>query len=145
MATPHHRRLKTITLSIDTTQYECQVQSWQIVNNTDDGDKHYTFCPDGEFREDADDDYALELTFFSDWRKPTGISHFLWTNDKQEVAFELHHHPDIPAEHVMWTGTVRIKAPNIGGEARTEEMTEVTLPIVGRPSYDASGDESDSI
>lgn len=140
----HHRRLKLIELEINGNTYECQVQSWEIQNNTDDGERHFTFCPDGEFREDADDDYALQLNFFSDWRKPTGLAHFLTVNDKQWVNFRLDHHPDIPEEHVAWTGRVRCRAPNVGGEVRTEEMTEVTLPIEGKPTYIPTGEESPS-
>lgn len=131
----HHRRLKLLELEIGGTSYECQVSQWEVQNNTDDGERHFTFCPDGEFREDADDDYALSLTFFSDWRSPTGLNHFLTVNDKQVVNFTLDHHPDIPAEHVRWTGSVKIKAPNAGGEVRTEETTEVTFPIIGKPVY----------
>jgi hypothetical protein len=131
----HHRRLKLIELEIGETSYECQVQNWEIQNNTEDGERHFTFCPDGEFREDADDDYALMLNFFSDWRAPDGLSHFLTENDKELVTFTLNHHPDIEEEHVQWTGQIRVKAPNVGGEVRTEEMTEVTFPIVGKPAY----------
>lgn len=134
----HHRKLKLIEFSIDGTQFECQVSEWNVANNTDDGERHFTFCPDGEFREDADDDYALELKFFSDWRS-AGISDFLVQNDKTEVLFELNHHPDVTGEHVRWSGTVRIKAPSVGGEARSEEMTEITLPIKGKPTYTRVG------
>lgn len=134
----HHRKLKLIEFSIDGTSFECQVNSWQVVNNTDDGERHFTFCPDGEFREDADDDYALELKFFSDWRSE-GISDFLVQNDMTEVAFQLDHHPDVVGEHVRYSGTVRIKAPSTGGDIRTTEMTEVTLPIKGKPVYTRVG------
>lgn len=130
----HNRKLKLIEFSIDGTSFECQVQSWQVVNNTEDGELYYTFCPDGEFREDAEPDYALELTFFSDWRSD-GISDFLTLHDQQTLAFVLDHHPDIPAEHVRWTGEVKVKAPSAGGEARTTEMTEITMPIIGKPVY----------
>lgn len=133
--TVHHRRLKVIELEINGENYECQVQNWEIQNNTPEGDRHYTFCPTGEFREDADDDYALQLNFFSDWRSPLGLNHFLTVNDKQLVSFTLDHHPDIPAEHVRWTGQIKVRAPNVGGEVRTEEMTDMTFPIEGKPVY----------
>lgn len=137
-----HRRLKVINFSLDDgvgspTQYECQINSWSIVNNTEDGERFFTFCSEpgeDEFREEADDDYALELSFFSDWNEE-GISDFLTTHDQQEVIFELHHHPDIPDEYVIWGGTLKVKAPTVGGEARAQEMTEVTLPIIGKPTY----------
>lgn len=130
----HNRKLKVIEFGLGATQFECQVSSWNVANNTEDGERHFTFCPDGEFREDGEDDYALELTFFSDWRS-AGISRYLTQNDKTVVAFTLDHHPDIPAEHVTWTGNVKLKAPTVGGDARTTEMTEVTLQIVGKPVF----------
>ena len=130
----HNRQLKVIEFSIDGTQFECQVKTWSVSNNTDPGEKLYTQCPDGEAREEAEPDYALELTFFSDWQLD-GISDFLWAHDEETVDFQLDNHPDIPAEHVRWTGQVKIMAPSAGGDARTTEMTEVTLPIIGKPTY----------
>lgn len=135
MAAPHVRRLKTITLTIGETSFESQISSWTLENNTDDGEKFYTFSPDGEFIEEVEPDYALTLTFFSDWTEG-GISDFLVLNDGQDADFVLDHHPDVPEEHVRWSGKVRIKAPNVGGEARTTETQEVTLQCIGKPVYE---------
>jgi hypothetical protein len=132
--TVHNRKLKLIELGVGANQFECQVKTWNMANNTEDGERFYTFCPDGEFREAAEPDYALELTFFSDWRS-AGVSRYLTLNDQTDVAFTLDHHPDVPAEHVTWTGTVRLKAPSVGGDARTTEMTEVTLQVIGKPVF----------
>lgn len=130
----HNRRLKVITFTLAATAFECQVKSWQLVNNTEDGERQFSFCPDGEFYEEADPTYALELTFFSDWRSG-GISDFLQANDQLAVAFVINHHPGVVGEHVRWTGTVKVKAPSVGGEARTTEMTEITLPCIGKPTF----------
>jgi hypothetical protein len=80
--TVHNRKVKIITLSVDGIQFECQVQTWNVANNTEDGERFYSQCPDGEFREDAEPDYALELTFYSDWRSD-GISDFLTVHDQE--------------------------------------------------------------
>lgn len=136
--TIHSRKLKLITFELGATAFECQVASWKMTNNTDDGDKIYTFCPDGEDAEEVDPDYALEMTFFSDWRSG-GISDYLWENDGETVTFTLDHHPDIEAENVQWTGEVKIKAPSVGGDARETEQTEVTLQCVGKPEYTRVG------
>lgn len=130
----HNRKLKQITFDLGGVEYQCQISTWQMVNNSEDGEKRHTFCPDGEFREETDPDWSLELTFYADWRSG-GISEFLTLQDDQEVAFQLDHHPDIPAEHVRWNGTVKIKAPSVGGEVRTTETTEVTLACVGKPVF----------
>lgn len=132
--TIHNRKLKLIEFDLGGTNFECQIKTWNLPNNTDDGDKIYTFCPDGEDREETDPDYALELTFFSDWRSG-GISDFLVENDGETAAFQLDHHPDIVGEHVRWTGSVKLKAPSVGGDARTTETQEVTLQCIGKPVY----------
>lgn len=140
----HKRQIKLIEFSLGTDPsdiaFECQVSAWTLNNNTEDGDKIYTLCPTGEDTEDTDPDYTLDLTAFSDWRSD-GFSDYLWKHDGETVDFRLDHHPDIPAEHVTWTGELKIKAPSVGGEARANETTEVTLVIVGKPVY-ARADES---
>lgn len=134
MTATHNRKLKLIEFDINGTQFECQVQSWKIANNSDDGEKMFSQCPDGEFREEPEPDYALELTFFADWRS-NGISDFLWAHKGETLAFTLDHHPDVVGEHVQWTGSVLVRAGDVGGDARTTEMTEVTLQCVGEPTY----------
>lgn len=132
-----NRKLKIVTFRLSGVDFQCQLSSWKMINNTEDGEKFYTFCgpgPEGEFREEAEADYSLELKFFSDWTL-AGISSYLTVNDQLIAAFYLDHHPDIIGEHVRWTGSCKIKAPTVGGEARTTEMTEVTLPVIGKPTY----------
>ena len=137
---PFSRKLKVITFSLAGNQFECQLRDWKMNNNTPDGERFYTYCPPsgGEFREDAEPDYALDLKFFSNWRL-NGISDYLTVNDQVTVAFQLDHHPDIVREYVRWAGSLKIKAPSVGGEARSTEMTEVTLPVIGKPVYTRIG------
>lgn len=134
----HKRKLKLVEFSLgtdpDDVAFECQLSAWTLNNNTEDGDKLYTLCPDGEDTEETDPDYSIDLTFFADWRSE-GISDYLWANDGQTVTLTLNHHPDIPAEHVRWVGQVKIKAPSVGGEARENEVTETTLQFIGKPTY----------
>lgn len=135
--TIHLRKLKTITFTAGGIPFQCQVKTWNLANNTEDGEKVFAFCgpgPEGEAREETDPDYALEMEFYSDWRSG-GISDWAWTHDGETVPFVLEHHPDIPAEHVTWTGSLIVKAPNVGGEARTTEMTEATWQCIGKPDY----------
>ncbi|PZG18980.1 hypothetical protein C1I95_12440 [Micromonospora craterilacus] len=138
MPAPHQRKVKYITLSIDSNPFECQVRSWKLNNNTEDGEKIFTQCPEGEVREEADPDWSLDLTMLADWRE-NGISDWLTVHDGETVAFAIGHHPDRPAEHVTWTGQVIIKAPSVGDEARATENTEITLQCVGKPVYGRVG------
>jgi hypothetical protein len=132
--TVHSRKLKMITFTLDGNSFECQVEKWKLVNNTEDGEKRYAQCPDGEFREEAEPDYALELTFFADHRSD-GISDYLTQHDQETVDFVLDHLYDIPGEHVRRAGQVKLKDPGMGGDARTTEMIEITLPCIGKPTY----------
>ncbi|HET6291018.1 MAG TPA: hypothetical protein VFG15_30275 [Amycolatopsis sp.] len=122
----HKKRLKLITLSIGSNSLECQVNSWKLDPGVKDGDRKYTFCPDGEFVEETDAEASLELKLFSDWRS-AGFSTFLWNNPNTEATFVLDHHPDDPDSHVRFSGKVLIQPAPVGGDARETEMTEVTL------------------
>lgn len=124
----HQRRLKLITLTLGTTSVECQLNSWNLDPGVNDGDRQYTYCPDGVFVEETDDEPTLELKLFADWRADQ-VSDFLWSNPNTVVEFELNHHPDVATEHVRWTGHLLIKPPPVGGDARTTEMSEVTLQV----------------
>jgi hypothetical protein len=126
----HQRRLKLINFTLGGTSFECQVSSWKLDPGTKDGDRQYTFCPDGTFVEETDDEPTLELKFFSDWRSG-GISDFLWSNPNVEADFVLDHHPDIVGEHERFTGKVLIKPAPVGGDARDTEVTEITLQVIG--------------
>jgi hypothetical protein len=133
----HNRKLKVITFTAGGIAFQTQVQTWNLANNTEDGEKIYSFAgpgPIGEDREETDPDYALEATFYADWRSD-GVSDWATAHDGETVAFVLEHHPDIPEEHVTWSGDLIVKAPNVGGDARTTEMSEVTWPIIGKPVY----------
>lgn len=135
----HNRMLKSITLLIDAVAYECQVTSWKINPPAKiAGDKVWTFCPGGEFREEVDqDDWTVDLTWVSDWRV-AGLNRILWANRGLTKPIVLTNHSDRPGEAVRWTGEVYIEAPAVGGDARTTEMSEITLIGVGDipvPSY----------
>lgn len=138
-AVTHYRRLKVITFTLAGISYECQLNSWQLANNTADGTKMFSFCQNSsEFRTETDNDYALQLKFFADWR-PSGISTYLWNNARAVVAFQLDHLPDIVGEHVRWTGNCVLKAPTVGGDVRMIEETSVTLLVLGVPAFTAVG------
>ena len=130
----HNRKLKQITFDIGGAEFSAQCTTWQVVNNSNTGDKQFTYAPDGEFTEEADPDYSLTAAFFADWRS-NGISDFLWAHDGETVTFRIDHHPSVPLEHVRWDGSLTVKAPSAGGDVRTTEVTEIEFAIVGKPLY----------
>jgi hypothetical protein len=132
--TAKNYRLKVITFSLGATNFECQVKTWKMTNKTPTGAQMYTFCSSGVFREQTTADWELDITFFSDWTSG-GISDFLYTNDQTDALFQLDHHPDITGEHVRWSGTCRVVAPDVGGAYGDTEESTVTLGIFGVPVY----------
>jgi hypothetical protein len=134
-APAHNRKLKTIVFDLGGTEFQVQLSNWKMNNNTPDAEIFHTYGgDDSSFAEDADPAWSLDCTFYADWRSG-GISDYLMLNDEEDITFQLDHYPDIPAEHVRWAGTLHIKAPNVGGEVRTTEITEVTFQCVGKPVY----------
>lgn len=125
----HTRKLKIIEFTIDESEFACQIASWTLDPGLEDGDVQFTFCPDGSFIEETDPQPTLDVTFYSDWRSD-GVSAFLWEHQGEVADFVLDHHPDIPEEHVRWTGQLIVKPGPVGGDAREYEQTEVTFQII---------------
>lgn len=140
MTTPHNRRLKIINFTLDGTEYSSQIQSWTVSPGIKDGNREYTFSSLGEgnnsFVEDTDGEPTLDIKFVSDWTA-AGLSDYLWQNNAVVVDFVIDHHPDIAGEHVRVSGQVKLKAPDMGGDARATETQEVSMPIIGAiPAYE---------
>lgn len=133
----HTNKLKYISLELDGEEFRAQLRSWRLVPNDEEGDSIYTYGVDGqnEDTEDADVTWTLELSFYADYRSPTGISHWLWVHGGETVAFTIEHNLGSAGEDPQWTGEVKIKKPAVGGEVRTTELTEVTLALAGEPTY----------
>lgn len=132
--TAHNRKLTTLVFNLGGTEYQAQLSSWTLNNNTKDATVFYVFSPGDEFAEPADPDWSMDVTFYADWRQD-GIADFLMAHNEEDVAFTLDHHPDLPGEHVRWTGTFHLKAPSVGGDIRTTEAIKTTLTCVGVPVY----------
>jgi hypothetical protein len=130
----HARKSKQIQFVLEGNSFQCQIKAFKKVNNTPDGEKLNSLCPDGEVRDETDPDYALEIEFWCDWRSG-GISDYLELNDGETVAFQYDKFPEIAAEHVRWTGTCVIKAPSVGDEAKVTETQSVTLLCIGKPVF----------
>lgn len=126
---PLARKLKIVTLDIGGENFEVQLKEWKLADETDEAEKGYTFAPDGEYVEEADELWNLEMIFLSDWRV-NGVSDYFAQHHNQVVPFQLDHRPDVPAERVRWVGNMRIRHPSVGGEARTTELTEITVPLI---------------
>ncbi|MHA6626885.1 hypothetical protein ACU61A_15730 [Pseudonocardia sichuanensis] len=131
----HNRKLKQVTFDLGGTPFQVQLRNWTMNNGTADATIFHTYGGDASsFAEDAEPAWSLACDFYADWRAD-GISDYLMVNDETDVTFQLDHHPDVVGEHVRWAGVLHIKAPNVGGEVRTTEITSVTFQCVGKPAY----------
>ncbi|MFI5607777.1 hypothetical protein [Amycolatopsis sp. NPDC051903] len=128
------RRLKVITLTIGSQSIECQLSSWTLDPGVQDGDRIYTYCPDGAAVAETDSEPTLAITAYSKWVEG-GFEDFLWTNRGTVAAFTLDHHPDITAEHVQWTGSLMVQPAPVGGDRGDNETTEITFQVIGDPVY----------
>lgn len=132
------KRFKTAIVTFTTpvlADFSCQMMAMAPSNNTDDGDRYYTFCADGsgEGREEPDDDWTVTLRGKMDWT-PGGISRYLAANDGDLVELTINFDNGVDDWDREWVGTVRIKDPGDGGDARAPQEFEVTLPYVGKPA-----------
>lgn len=128
--TANNRKLTHIILDIGGNEFQAQLQSWNLNDNTDDPETNFVFEPGEEFVEQPDPSYTLDCTFYADWRT-AGVSKWMWQHRGESVPFTLTHHPDIPAEATVFSGTLLVKAPSVGGDIRTTEQSTVTFPVVG--------------
>lgn len=134
----HTGQLKYLSLNIDGNEFRAQLKSWNLNNNSDDPDKIYTYGADGQ-NEDSEEEipsWELVLSFYSDWRTPTGISHYLWINGGQTVDYTIEHNLGSTGNNPTFSGQVKLKRPSVGGDVRTTEVTDITLAVVGEPDYD---------
>lgn len=136
---PVYQRLKIISFTLGGVEYSAQITSWKLSAGIKTGDRVYTYSIRGEGHnvviEETDGEPTLEIKFLSDWNSG-GLSDFLWTNNMETVDFTLDHHPDIPGEHVQFSGQLQLQAPDTGDDARASEIQDVTLPILGAiPEY----------
>lgn len=129
MATAKNRRIKQITLVIGGVSYECQITSYEVQNNTPDGELVRTLCPDGAFVDLQDEDWALNIKGLHDWAV-AGISRAMLAANQTSVAFTLVHLKDVPAEDVQIAGNLWVKASNIGGERGARDEFDWTFPLI---------------
>lgn len=134
----HQRRLKILTFTIGGLSFDSQVTSWKLSYGIKTGTRIYTFSSAGEgsnaFIEETDGEASLQVKGLADFTSG-GVSDYLIANSMVSAAFVLDHHPDIVGEHVRWSGNLQIQAPDSGGDARTTEMFDLTMPIIGIPVY----------
>lgn len=134
------KRLRDASIKIGAsggTEFNAQVESVQLNNETDDGDQIFTYAPGdaGEGREDVDPSWSLRLAGPSDWTEG-GINDYMEDHDGETLPFTvIGHSTSADGWKVQWVGNLKCKATGFGGDNRTTDRYELVLPIVGKPTY----------
>ena len=133
----HAPTMKYVSLEIGGIEFRAQITDWKLVDETDEGDSIFTYGADGqnEDSEEPTDAWNLELKFYADYRSPSGLNHYLWTNAPGTATYTIHHNLGTDGSDPVFSGEVKLKRPSVGGEVRTKELTELTLKVVGVPDY----------
>jgi hypothetical protein len=139
---PHARRITTIVMTVDGTDFSTQLQTGVFDPGVTAGDQQFTLSSAGEghnaFYEDTDPKATLAVKGFEDWRSG-GLSDFIYSNINAVVDFVFEQNPDIPAEHILVTGSLKIIPHATGGDARTYAMVDCTWPVLPGYAYDHPG------
>jgi hypothetical protein len=139
VTTPLFMRDVSLTLKLLTgtrLEFNCDAHTAEIVTTPGSDVTYATLCPDGSFSEVGRSTYALHIVAAQDW-SATGLARFLWDNEGAQAEFQYQPHgvaiapsDDTPG----MTGTVRLVAPNMGGEAENYAELDVTLPCTAKPT-----------
>lgn len=74
--------------------------------------------------------WELSVTLFQDF-DALGITDFLFTNRGQVMPFS--YRPS--TEHAQtWSGSVKVRPMDVGGDVKTRNTSDVALPLVGEPT-----------
>jgi hypothetical protein len=127
----------TLTLvSGPAAEYNCDAHLAAIETSAGSEVTYQTLCADGSFSEIGQSSYALHIVAAQDW-SATGLARFLWDNEGELCTFEYQAHgatvPPADATPGM-TGTIRLIAPNYGGEAENYAELDVTMPCTAKPT-----------
>lgn len=74
--------------------------------------------------------YVLKMTVIQDWTDDTGVVAYSWDHDLEEVAFTW---KPAGATGPTLTGTVQVRAIELGGEVNTRLTSDVEWPVIGVP------------
>lgn len=123
-------KLKEGTLTLGTapgTEFSCQATNVKLTPSADEtGDPVETLCGD-KISAETKTSWVLAGTSIQDFDDPDGFVLYCFENDLLEVPFSWQ--PN--ALSGTWSGTVQIKAVEIGGDVNTRLTTDWEWPVMG--------------
>lgn len=127
-------RLKEGTLTLDGDAFETQATAVALVPSTDEeGDELETLSGDKILPDDVTT-WTLDITAIQDFTDADGLLEFLRANAGDVVTFVW---KPTTAAVPNWTGSVKIRPAQIGGDVNTRNTSDVSLPVQGdiTPDY----------
>jgi len=127
-------RNKEGTLTLDAAQFEAQATAVALVPSTDEeGDAVETLSGD-EILPDDVTSWTLNITAIQDFTDATGLLEFLRANAGDIVTFDW---KPTTAAVPHWSGSVKVRPAQIGGNVNERLTSEIVLPIQGdiTPDY----------
>lgn len=111
--------------------FACQATNVRLSPSVDSsGDAVETLCGD-TIAADSKTTWALSGTSIQDFDDPAGFVLFCFTQDLTSVPFTWQ--PNANAG--TWSGTVQVRALEIGGDVNTRLTSDFEFPITGTPTY----------
>lgn len=120
--------IKTLTLTLDTTEVQCQLTTAQLVDEPEGAETLTTFC--GSEDSSGTPKYTLNISGFQDYGQAESVFDLLHTAYLAD--------PIVPIEAVLEVGTktrtfdcVPQNDPPFGGDAGAAMTADVALAVVG--------------
>jgi len=121
-----------LTLGADEAKVEfaCQATSVMLSPDvTEDGDALEVLCGDS-ITPRAITAWTLKLTAIQDWEDAKGVIMFAFDHDGESIPFKWQ-----PSETSgTWSGSVQVRAMEIGGEVNVRLTSDAEWPCEGKPS-----------
>lgn len=119
----------TLGASGDMRQFAAHTTATSLVPSYSDGDVLNLL--DGSTETEVDEEtWALEGTFRQQL-ETDAIEDWCLTNAGEEMTFTF---TPVDAVSKSYTGTVKIRAVNIGGDVKTKNTSDFSFPLNGRPT-----------
>lgn len=129
MAIKDHR-LKGGTLTLDALPFASQSTNVRLVPKTDEDGESVEVLSGETIEPDDVTDWTLNVTAIQDFDDPAGFVAFALENAGQVVPFTWK--PN--ATGVEYTGTVKVRPVEIGGDVNSRNTTEAEWPVTTGPT-----------
>ena len=124
-------RVRNGTLTLDAVAFECQARTITITPSHTQEDGVETLC--GESTAPAlTTQWALNITAIQDFTDAAGFVNATWENNGTSVPFTWC--PGDEDVEPTFSGTVQVRAVELGGEVAAQLTTDAEFPIVGVPT-----------